>query len=458
VDPVSCIKIPGAGSARKYFRMSSDQQLCVGVHSPDPRESRAFITFTKHFLDRSLNVPELLAEDIEKNVYLLEDLGDTSLKDVIDRARKGEEFPSSVIPLYRSALDNLLDFQIKGHEGLDYSVCVPRQEFDRQSIMWDLNHFKYYFIKLLNIPFDEQKLEDDFNTLADGLLMARRDFFMFRDFQSRNIMVKGNDLYFIDYQGGRRGALQYDLASILFEAKTCLPADLRQELLEHYLKKLRMISPEAADEFMNHYYLFVLIRILQAMGAYGIRGIIENKALFLQSIPYAIQNLRWLLDNTLIPVDLIELKACLESICDLEEWRDIQESGYSKLRITINSFSYRKSLPRDHSGNGGGHVFDCRALPNPGRYEEYKQLTGRDTKVIDYLRDKKEVAQFLDSVKTIVSQSIESYQSMDYTSLMVSFGCTGGQHRSVYCAEKLNEFLNEQFQLETVLVHKELNT
>jgi len=281
---------------------------------------------------------------------------------------------------------------------------------------------------------------------------------MFRDFQSRNIMIKDNDLYFIDYQGGRRGALQYDVASILFEAKTCLPADVRQELLEHYLKKLRMLSPEAANEFMDHYYMFVLIRILQAMGAYGIRGIVENKALFLQSIPYAIQNLRWLLDNSLIPVDLIELKACLESICGLDEWRDIPESGYSKLRITINSFSYRKSLPRDHSGNGGGHVFDCRALPNPGRYEEYKQLTGRDTKVIDYLRDKKEVAQFLDSVKTIVSQSIESYQSMGFTNLMVSFGCTGGQHRSVYCAEKLNELLKEQFQLETVLVHKELNT
>ena len=455
--PGSFNELPRSGSHRRYFRMTAGISRCIGVYSPDPGETRAFLEFTRHFHYRGLNVPSLLAEDEARGIYLLEDLGDLSLKKIIDRERQGEGFPASVIPYYRTALDHLVGFQLEGHAGLDYSVCIPRQEFDRQSILWDMNHFKYYFIRLLNIPVNEQWLEDDFNTLAEILLSAERNYFMYRDFQSRNIIIHEDELYFIDYQGGRKGALQYDVASLLFEARTNLPGSLREELLNHYLGTLAAKSESAAEGFMEHYYGYVLIRILQAMGAYGIRGIIENKALFLQSIPYAIRNIRFLMENSLIPDQVPELIKCLEHICGWKEWSDLPDAHENRLRVRINSFSYMKGPPRDLSGNGGGFVFDCRALPNPGRLEEYRYLTGKDTEVIEYLQGKKEVGLFLEGVFSLVNQSIEAYQSMDFTDLMVSFGCTGGQHRSVYCAERLNEYLQSRTRIETIVNHKELD-
>ncbi len=437
--------------------MSSGEGRCIGVYSPDPLETRAFLAFTRHFHSKGLNVPGLLSDDTEKSIYLLEDLGDLSLKKIIDRERKGKAFPAGVIPLYRSALSHLVDFQLEGHRGMDYTVCVPRQEFDRQSVLWDLNHFKYYFIRLLNVPANEQKLEDDFGRLADYLLGAGRNHFMFRDFQSRNIMVRGNELYFIDYQGGRRGALQYDVASLLFEAITDLPVSLREELLDHYLATLGARSGKAADGFMEQFYGYVLIRILQAMGAYGLRGIIEKKAVFLQSVPYAIRNVKWLLENSLVPDHIPELKRCLGHICGLKDWAELPETGSSSLRISINSFSYSAGPPGDLTGNGGGFVFDCRALPNPGRLEEYSHLTGKDPEVAGYLRDKQEVERFMKGVSEMVSQSIETYLARGFTDLMVNFGCTGGRHRSVYCAERLNEFLKGREGVEIVLNHKELS-
>lgn len=456
-DVDSIRELARSGSPRRYFRLSGGGHQCIAAYSPDSRETRAFLTFTRHFHDKGLSVPALLDRDMEKNIYLLEDLGDVSLHSLGEKKREGEEFPAGLIPMYRSALDHLVEFQLEGHVGLDYSVCIPRQEFDRQSILWDLNHFKYYFIKLLNIPFDEQQLENDFNTLSEHLLGADREHFMFRDFQSRNIMVRGENLYFIDYQGGRKGALQYDVASLLFEARTNIPTDSREELLKHYLERLREKSEQAAMDFMESYYAFVLIRLLQAMGAYGLRGIIENKALFLQSIPYAIANLKWLMDQSLIPDRIPGLHKCLEAICGLEEWSVPPVSVQNKLLVNINSFSYKKGWPRDLSGNGGGFVFDCRCLPNPGRLEEYRDLTGKDPEVIEYLKNTEEVDNFLEGIFKTVLQSIESYESMGFTHLMVSFGCTGGQHRSVYCAEKLNELLRDRPRVKTRLHHKELD-
>ena len=447
-------ELPRAGSHRRYFRMSGSGQVCVGAYSPDALETKAFITFTLHFIDKGLNVPQLLADEPAKAVYLLEDLGDLSIKELLDKQRTGSEIPSGVVDLYRRALEELVRFQTDGHEELDYSVCVPRKEFDMQSILWDLNHFKYYFLKLMGIQFDEQKLEDDFQTFTDHLLEAGRDYFMFRDFQSRNIMVRGDELYFIDYQGGRRGALQYDVASLLFEARTNLPISLREELLEHYLGSLRGKYPGQSDVFMDQYYGFVLVRILQALGAYGIRGIIENKALFLQSIPYALRNLEWLRDSGLIPQGMPELNSCIDLICKLEEFREMSDDYGGKLRITIHSFSYRKGMPKDLTGNGGGFVFDCRALPNPHYHKELKDLTGRDNAVREFLEAKPSVGQFIQDSRDMVSRAIESYLSLGYTELMVSFGCTGGRHRSVYCAEKLRESLNSQGKVETRLQHK----
>jgi aminoglycoside/choline kinase family phosphotransferase len=447
-------KLPGAGSHREYYRLSGRGNKCIGVYSPDPLETRAFLEFTRHFSAMDLKVPRLLAENIDRGIYLIQDLGDVTLKDMVDKSRKDGDYPGRIIPLYKKALEHLLRFQLEGHRGLNYDVCVPRSEFDRQSVMWDLNHFKYYFLKLLGIPFDEQALEDDFMVFADFLAGADSNYFLYRDFQSRNILIQDEDFYFVDYQGGRKGALQYDPASILFEARVDLSPDLRKELLGFYLEKLQHKTGIRPEEYKKHYYGFVLVRILQAMGAYGIRGIVENKPLFLQSIPFGIKNIGWLRENSLIPGGMPELSACLDRICDLKEWKAEREVG--ELSVRINSFSYNKGLPRDLSGNGGGFIFDCRALPNPGREEKYRQFSGLDREVIEFLEEKKEVGDFLDRVFSLVEQSVVEYRSRNFNHLMVSFGCTGGQHRSVYCAERLQEFLREKLKVKTELVHREL--
>ncbi len=457
-------KLTAAGSQREYFRLRGNSHQAIGVYSPDPLETRAFLGFTRHFRSMGLNVPELLAEKEDEGIYLLQDLGDLTLKDAVELSRKEGDYPAKIIPLYQKALDHLLRFQVEGPKGIDYSLCVPRPDFDRQSVMWDLNHFKYFFIKLLGIPFDEQKLENDFEAFADLLAGSPSDFFMYRDFQSRNIMIHQDDLYFVDYQGGRRGPLQYDVASLLFEARVDLNPDLREELLEYYLGILKEKTATLSGEFKQHYYAFVLIRILQALGAYGIRGIVEGKALFLQSIPYAVRNLRWLKENSLIPTGLSELSACLDRISEMKEWQqtDQQQSiqnpidPSNELTVKISSFSYKKGIPRDLSGNGGGFVFDCRALPNPGREEKYRSLCGRDQQVIDFLEDKEEVKSFLDKSFSLVEQSISEYSSRGFDNLMVNFGCTGGQHRSVYSAESLNKFITEKYNVKTELHHREL--
>lgn len=457
VPAVIVRELPRSGSPRRYFRLSDGQQTCIGAYSPDHRETIAFLAFTAHFRNAGLNVPELLATDPGRDIYLLEDLGENSLKTVLDMERRGSGIPVAIVNLYRSALDHLIRFQFDGHAGLDYSVCVPSQEFDRQSILWDLYHFKYYFLKLLNIPFDEQQLETDFNEMAGRLLGSERGYFMFRDFQSRNIMLKDDELYFIDYQGGRKGALQYDVASLLYEAKAGLTEDLREELLQHYLHKLKDRSADAADRFMEHYHGYVLVRILQALGAYGIRGLVENKALFLESIPYAIRNLQGLMDRGLVPEDLPALASGIARICSLDEWRTATREGHSGLRVNIRSFSFMKGIPRDLSGNGGGFVFDCRSLPNPGRLEQYRHLTGKDREVVEFLEGKTEVAKYLEQIFGLVSASVQAYRSLGYMDLMVSFGCTGGQHRSVYCAEKLKEYLTDNIRVKNLIRHTELD-
>jgi aminoglycoside/choline kinase family phosphotransferase len=448
-------ELPGAGSHRRYFRMEGGGKGCIAVFSPDPLETEAFIAFTRHFGSLRLNVPGLIAENLSGGIYLLQDLGNLTLKDEIDGSRLDGTYPDRIMPLYRSALEHLLSFQVDGHKGMDYSVCVPRSEFDRQSILWDLNHFKYFFLKLTGIPFDEQKLENDFQAFAGFLSGADTGYFMYRDFQSRNIMIHNKDLYFLDYQGGRRGALQYDVASLLFEARVDLSPDIREELLEFYIERLEKMTGIPTAEFRKYYYGFVLIRILQAMGAYGIRGIVENKALFLQSIPFAIRNIEWLIGQSRIPDGLMELTACLERLGGLEKWKTIEDS--TELRVHIHSFSYKKGLPADLSGNGGGYIFDCRALPNPGREQKYRHLTGLDADVIKYLQEKKQVGDFLERTFSLVEQSVEEYRSLNYNRLMVSYGCTGGQHRSVYCAERLQEFIEKRLNVKTKLVHRELD-
>ena len=319
-------------------------------------------------------------------------------------------------------------------------MCYPRASFDRQSINWDLNYFKYYFLKLAGIPFNEQALEDDFSSLTDFLLTADHDYFLYRDFQSRNVMLRGGEPFFLDYQGGRKGALQYDIASLLYDGKADLPPEMRQQLLDHYLECLGSYIPVDREAFMDRYYAYVYVRILQALGAYGFRGFYERKAHFLQSVPFAMKNLGWLAENVKLPIELPALMDALRGMFASKKLQGLADSA-DKLTVRIFSFSYRQQIPEDETGNGGGYVFDVRNLPNPGREERFKQMTGKDAAVIDYLNQQPSVHQYLASVLALVDASVKVYESRGFTNLMVSFGCTGGQHRSVFFAEQLAKHL-----------------
>lgn len=446
-----------SGSYRKYFRINGKEKTAIGVFNPDKKENKAFISFTKHFAKQGLNVPKIYSQNLRDDIYLIEDLGDTTLYSIVEKVIKDGKLTTNTIDLYKEALTQLIRFQIDGGKGLDYSVCYPRRKFDKQSILWDLNYFKYYFIKLLKIPFDEQKLEDDFNQFAKLLLSADSKYFMYRDFQSRNILVKENQLYFIDYQGGRKGPLQYDVASLLFQARVNLSPEIRNELLEYYLEKLIQTQNVKRQMFLKHYYNFVLIRLLQTLGAYGFRGYYENKSHFLLSIPFAVNNLKWLRHNNKLPKKLTELSSVLNSIISNEEIKKFHQPSNNKLKVTINSFSYKEGIPKDFSGNGGGFVFDCRALHNPGRYEKYKSHSGLDKDVINFLKNRDDVNEFLRNVYALVDESVENYSKRKFENLMINFGCTGGQHRSVYCAENLAKHLEKIFDVMVEVNHTQLN-
>jgi len=446
--------LPQSGSYRRYYRISGNSKSAVGVFNPDHKENNAFITFTKHFTSIGLSVPEFYLDDKKSGTYLIEDLGDVSLFSFLSENRNNNEFPEKVTFYYKESIEHLIRFQFDGNKELDYSVCYPRNSFDKQSIMWDLNYFKYYFLKLTKTVFDEQLLENDFNKFAEFLLSADMDNFMHRDFQSRNIMIKDEKLYFIDYQGGRKGALQYDVASLLYDAKADLPQIIRDELVELYIHILNSKTKINREEFLRYYHGYVLIRILQAMGAYGFRGLYEKKVHFLKSIPFAIKNLNWLLDKKLLPDGLPELRKSLRNIINNEDLSKFKyHESQDKLKVAINSFSYKHGIPLDLSGNGGGFVFDCRALPNPGRLEKFKELTGKDKDVIVFLENESTVKDFLENVFKISEDSIKNYIERKFTSLVINFGCTGGQHRSVYSAEKLAAFLKNKFDINVKLNH-----
>jgi aminoglycoside/choline kinase family phosphotransferase len=442
------------GSGRKIIRVTGPNVRAVGILYGVREENVAFLEFSRHFRRHSLPVPEIYIEDLDHGAYLEEDLGDTSLFEFLSRNRKGEKIAQHAVEAYRRVIAILPRFQIEAASDLNYDVCYPRASFDRQSITWDLNYFKYYFLRLAGIPFNEQALEDDFNRLTDFLLSADRDYFLYRDFQSRNVMLRDGQPFFLDYQGGRKGALQYDVASLLFDAKADLPPELRQQLLDHYLETVAKFGGPKRDDFMRHYYAFVYIRIMQALGAYGFRGFYERKAHFLQSVPYALKNLRWLLHNVTLPIAVPTLLEAFHSMLASEKLQGLASEA-ENLVVRIVSFSFHRGLPKDESGNGGGFVFDGRSLPNPGREERFKSLTGKDASVIDYLNQQLSVHQFLASAMSLVDASVANYKERGFRHLMVSFGCTGGQHRSVYLAEQLAKHLRGA-GVETVVEHREL--
>jgi aminoglycoside/choline kinase family phosphotransferase len=443
------------GSGRKIIRLSSEKASAIGILYGVREENAAFLEFSKHFRRHGLPVPEIYAEDLNHGAYLEEDLGDTTLFEFLSKNRVGATIAPEVIEAYRKVVAVLPRFQVEAGRDLDYNVCYPISSFDRQSIAWDLNYFKYYFLRLAGIPFNEHALEQDFTRLIEFLLSAPRDYFLYRDFQSRNILLRNGDPFFVDYQGGRKGALQYDIASLLFDAKADLPPELRQELLDHYLDRLSSFIPLDREAFLRHYYAYVYVRILQALGAYGFRGFYERKAHFLQSVPYALKNLRWLLHHVQLPIELPTLMGAFHRMLAAEKLQALSSES-KDFTVRIFSFSFHQSLPTDDTGNGGGFVFDGRSLPNPGREDRFKSLTGKDAPVIDYLNQQESVHQFLASALALVDASVTSYQQRHFKNLMVSFGCTGGQHRSVYLAEQLAKRLRARNGLEVVVRHLEL--
>jgi aminoglycoside/choline kinase family phosphotransferase len=443
------------GSGRKIIRLANDQASAIGILYDVREENVAFLEFSRHFRGHGLPVPEIYAEDLAAGAYLEEDFGDTSLFEFLSKNRNGENIAPAAVEAYRKVVAMLPRFQIEAGRDLDYSVCYPRRSFDRQSIAWDLNYFKYYFLRLAGIAFNEQALEDDFDALTVFLLSADHDYFMYRDFQSRNVMLRHGQPFFLDYQGGRKGALQYDVASLLYDAKADLPPQLRQQLLDLYIERLGAFIAIEREDFLRYFYAYVYVRILQALGAYGFRGFYERKAHFLQSVPYALKNLRWLLHNVKLPVALPTLMEAFNNMLASEKLQGLASEA-DNLTVRILSFSFHRGMPKDESGHGGGFVFDGRSLPNPGREERFKTLTGKDAAVIEYLNQQESVHQFLASVMSLVDASVSEYQRRGFKSLMVSFGCTGGQHRSVYLAEQLAKRLRGRNGVDVLLRHREL--
>ena len=445
------------GSGRKIIRLANERVSAVGVLYDVLEENVAFLEFSRYFHQHGLPVPEIYNEDLTQGAYLEEDLGDTSLFEFLSEHRDGEVVAPVAVEAYRKVVALLPRFQVEAGRGLNYEVCHPRANFDRQSITWDLNYFKYYFLRLVGVPYNEQALENDFRRLTKFLLSAPRDFFLYRDFQSRNVMLRDGDPFFLDYQGGRKGALQYDVASLLYDAKADLPPELRRQLLDYYLESLSRYVHIEREAFMHHYYAFVYVRIMQALGAYGFRGFYERKSHFLQSVPYALKNLRWLLQNVELPIELPTLMEAFRSMATSERLLSLA-SAAENLTVRVLSFSYKRGLPKDETGHGGGFVFDARSLPNPGREERFKPLTGKDTPVIEYLNQQQSVHQYLASVMSLVDASVSEYQRRGFKSLTVSFGCTGGQHRSVYLAEELAKQLRNKNGVHVVLQHRELES
>ncbi|MDE3200310.1 MAG: phosphotransferase [Acidobacteriota bacterium] len=455
-DSVQPLQGELGGSGRAILRLTGGGHRAIGVQYGVREENVAFIEFSRHFHKLGLPVPEIYCEALDKGAYLEEDLGDTTLFEFLSKHRNGDAIALDGLEAYRKVIAVLPRFQVEANRNLNYKVCYPRASFDRQSIAWDLNYFKYYFLRLAGVSFNEQALEHDFTRLTKFLLSAPHDYFLYRDFQSRNIMLRDGEPYFLDYQGGRKGALQYDIASLLFDGKADLPPSMREQLLEHYLDCLAEHIDLDRAAWMEHYYAYVYVRIMQALGAYGFRGFYERKAHFLQSVPFALKNLRWLAHNVELPVALPALMQAFEAMIASKKLEAISVPADAGLRVRVFSFSFHGDFPKDESGNGGGFVFDARGLPNPGREERFKVQTGKDAEVIAYLNEQKSVQQFLASAQEMVDASVAVYQAREFKNLMVSFGCTGGQHRSVYLAEQMARHLRATNGVEVTVRHLSL--
>ena len=449
-------KIPQSGSDRTYFRIyCENEKSYIATFSNNIKENNAFIYFSKHFKKINAPVPEVFAVNEEGNIYIQEDFGDVSLLNVLESNGQNE----LSLNLFKKSLNALANLQINGDKNLDYTQCITSKEFGQQAILSDLLYFKYYFLDTLKIPYDKEKLINEFEAISNYLAHADHKCFMFRDFQSRNIMVNDNEVYFIDYQGGMKGALQYDVASLLWQAKANLTDQWKDDLLQYYMDCVDAQFDEPLDRtiFINQYNGYVLIRLLQVLGAYGFRGLFERKAHFLTSIPLALSNLKWFLQNKKIGISFPVFEELLKLVVTddmIKHFETTKANEQTPLTVKIQSFSYLKNgYPKDETKNGGGYVFDCRGILNPGRIEEYKTQSGQDKPVKDFLEQQTLMPKFLNSIYDIVDITVEDYIKRGFESLEINFGCTGGQHRSVYAAEAVSRHLKNKFGVKTILAH-----
>ena len=452
-SPDSCVPVPGSASNRQYYRLSGAAGSCVGVIGTDARENEAFVTLSHHFRSKGINVPEVFAVSDDGMAYIQEDLGGDVLFDMLTKARKCGKGMEEVEALLCRVMSLLPEIQFEGASGLDFSVCYPQPAFDLRMILFDLNYFKYCFLKPSGLEFDEVLLQDEFEAFAEDLLAEDTETFMYRDFNARNVMVRNGEPYFIDFQGGRRGPFHYDVASFIWQARAAYPSVLRTRMLESYLSALSAYLPVQRDAFEERLNLFILFRLMQVLGAYGFRGLVEQKAAFVTSIPAALSEIMQL--PAALTWKYPYMMGVLHSLASLPRFMDTDPHD-GVLEVKVYSFSFKKGVPHDPTGNGGGYVFDCRSIHNPGRYEQYKKLTGRDEPVICFLEDDGEVFSFLEHAYGVVDPHVETFRRRGFTSLTVSFGCTGGQHRSVYCAESMARHLAEKYpDIRVRLIHRE---
>lgn len=444
--------LPSSGSNRKYFRLTEGDTSLIGVHGESKEENIAFISLANHFYSKNLNVPRVLAVSPGEMFYLQQDLGDVVLFDIIKAGRNTGVFSHEEKDMLHKTISMLADFQVIGAQDLNYSVCYPQPEFNRRSVNWDLNYFKYSFLKTTGMDFQEDLLENDFDKLTDKLIQDKSNRFLYRDFQSRNVMIVEGMPYFIDFQGGRRGPVYYDVASFLWQAKANIPSGLRDDLIRTYITSLRKYTVVDESDFLNNLRHFVLFRTLQVLGAYGFRGYFEKKPHFIQSVPFALNNL-----SELLKEGFDEYPYLCKVLHEMTNLKQFADTSKRELHIHVSSFAYKKGIPNDTSGNGGGYVFDCRAINNPGKFERYNNVTGLDDSVIKFLEDDGEIIEFLDNVYPMIDRHINRYIERNFTNLSISFGCTGGQHRSVYAAQHVAEHISKKFGVKVTLVHREQN-
>lgn len=444
--------LPSSGSNRRYYRLKADDISLIGVQGQSREENHAFIEMAMHFHAKGLNVPKVLIVSKDMHYYLQKDLGDTVLFDVIEAGRNTGVFSHQEVDLLHKTIAKLAEFQVEAAKELDFDICYPQPEFNQRSVFWDLNYFKYNFLKTTGMEFQEDLLENDFEKMAQKLLEDKANTFLYRDFQSRNVMLVDNEPYFIDFQGGRKGPVYYDVASFLWQAKANFSDELRSELIDTYINSLNKYYTVDKAYFMHQLRHFVLFRTLQVLGAYGFRGYYEKKPHFLQSIPFALNNLRKILES-----DFPEYPYLCEIMREMVDLQQFADTRKDELTVRVVSFAYKKGIPADPSGNGGGYVFDCRAINNPGKFERFNNVTGLDKPVINFLEEDGEMAIYLDSIYQLINNHVKRYIDRSFTNLMIAFGCTGGQHRSVYAAQKVANHISKKFGVKVSLIHREQN-